>query len=613
VKRRSGRLLVLCVVWVLSAGYVGGFLDRGWIPHDEGCLAHSAERVLRGELPHRDFDEIYTGALSWLHALGFELAGVNLLSMRYVLLALFLAWVPALYGIALRFAPPLAAGAVTLAAVAWSLPNYFASMPSWYNLFFASFAAFCLLRHVETGRPRWLFAAGLWGGLSFLVKVVGLYSIAAGLLFLLFREQVLSSAAALRRGRALSVLLLWKAIGCAAFAGLLVFLLRRRLHAMEILHFIVPGVALCAFLLWSEVHFGAGRLRERLSRLWRLLLPYGAGAAIPILLFLLPYIFSGALDDLFRGLFLLPQKRLESASTPLPPLTRFLPALPYALVLALPALSAGTRLTRLAAGGAVVLLGFGLYASTDPVIYRVIWDSARSLAVVCVLAGCVVLARSVGAVVAAAEPPQKLFVLLSSTALVSLVQFPFAGPIYFCYVAPLVALTILAIVSTQSAAPRLLHLTLLAFYLLFAVLRMNPGYVWTHGFHYQLYAADGVLDVERGGIRVPKSDEREYKEVLALIRAHGSGAYIYAAPDCPEVYFLAERRNPTRDILEFLGDSPGKRGYIVRMLEERGVRAVVVNRAPHFSPPIEPGVERLLADRFPRSAQVGRFLVRWKD
>ena len=69
-RRRS--LAVLGAVWVFGALYESYFLYRGWFPQDEGALAESARRVLAGELPHRDFAELYTGALSYLHALGFQ-------------------------------------------------------------------------------------------------------------------------------------------------------------------------------------------------------------------------------------------------------------------------------------------------------------------------------------------------------------------------------------------------------------------------------------------------------------------------------------------------------------------------------------------------------------
>src|SRR2546427_11417424 len=53
--------LILIVVWGISGIYEGRHLKRGWVPHDEGAFAQSADRVLHGELPHRDYTEVYTG------------------------------------------------------------------------------------------------------------------------------------------------------------------------------------------------------------------------------------------------------------------------------------------------------------------------------------------------------------------------------------------------------------------------------------------------------------------------------------------------------------------------------------------------------------------------
>lgn len=114
-------------------------LKRGLVPWDEGVLAESAERVLHGELPHRDYHEIYTGGLSYLNAAAFRAFGTNLVSMRYMLFLFLLAWVPASYYVASRFVSAPVASAVTLLAVVWGPPNCSAAMPSWYNLFFATF------------------------------------------------------------------------------------------------------------------------------------------------------------------------------------------------------------------------------------------------------------------------------------------------------------------------------------------------------------------------------------------------------------------------------------------------------------------------------------------
>jgi hypothetical protein len=182
-------LLILIVVWAFSVAYMGSTLMRGLVPSDEGALAHAAERVLQGELPHRDFDDIYTGGLALYDAVAFRALGINLASLRWAMFLFFFAWVPAIYYIASRFASPLASAAVTLLSVAWSVPNYPAAIPSWYNLFFAVFGVAALFRYVEKPGSVWLLVAGISGGLSCLAKITGLYYVAAMLLFLCFENK----------------------------------------------------------------------------------------------------------------------------------------------------------------------------------------------------------------------------------------------------------------------------------------------------------------------------------------------------------------------------------------------------------------------------------------
>src|SRR5207249_2857844 len=122
--RRSAKThtVLVLIVMTLSIGYMATHLKRGWVPHDEGTLGLSAERVLHGELPHRDFDD-YTGGLTFVHALAFRGLGINSGSMRIVLFAFSMLWVPAVFYVASRFVSIYSAGAVTLVAVAWSVPN----------------------------------------------------------------------------------------------------------------------------------------------------------------------------------------------------------------------------------------------------------------------------------------------------------------------------------------------------------------------------------------------------------------------------------------------------------------------------------------------------------
>ena len=184
--------LWLLLVWAVSAVYIYPFVDRGGVPHDEGLLGQSAERVLSGQLPHRDFDETYTGGLSYLHAVAFSSCGVRLISLRYALLVFFLAWIPALFAIARRLTSPPAAPLATWLAVMWAM-RYFASMPSWYNLIFATFGFAAIMKYVDGGGRWWLFAAGAAGGASLAIKSAAIYYLVGATLFLTTRELVESA------------------------------------------------------------------------------------------------------------------------------------------------------------------------------------------------------------------------------------------------------------------------------------------------------------------------------------------------------------------------------------------------------------------------------------
>src|SRR5450755_146269 len=252
------RGMVLVAVLVIAALYVGLHIGSGWVAADDGALSQSALRVMQGQLPHRDFAEIYTGGLSFIHALAFRVFGVNLISLRICVFLFFLAWLPAVYYVALRFTSAIVAGAITLLAVAWSYPNYPAAMPSWYNLFFATFGAAALLRYLEVRTRRWLFVAGVCGGASILIKVIGAYYVAGALLFLAFLEQSeRSEESSEESGQQESSKNSWpyRVFSVAAlllFLSTLILVLRTRLGMPELYEFVLPSVVVVGLILLGE-------------------------------------------------------------------------------------------------------------------------------------------------------------------------------------------------------------------------------------------------------------------------------------------------------------------------------------------------------------------------
>lgn len=100
---------------------------------------------------------------------------------------------------------------------------------------------------------------------------------AAVLLFLIYCEQVRAEeddAGPVGVAKGYRALL---AAGLFTFSVLLVLLLRSP-GPMELLHFLLPGAALAAFLTWNEHRFDRGSSGPRWQRLWRMLLPFVVGA-----------------------------------------------------------------------------------------------------------------------------------------------------------------------------------------------------------------------------------------------------------------------------------------------------------------------------------------------
>ena len=611
----------MLVVLGLAAAYVAWHLDRGWVPLDEGSLSHAAQRVLLGELPHRDFDDVYTGGLAWLNAAAFRALGTTLWSMRLALFAAFVAWVPIVYNIASRFVRPPMAGAVTLLAVAWSVPNYPAPMPSWYNLFLACAGVACLLRFLEREQARWLFAAGLAGGMSFLVKVVGLYFVAGALLFLVF----LSHAISQRRYGGTSTspgYALFATTTLVLFVGALLAVVRTRLAAPELVQFVLPGAAVATLLIRNEWTLPAGPSHARFGELARLLAPFAIGVALPVAAFLVPYASSRSLGAFAHGVFVLPAKRLGHAAFPMPfaSLAAMLPVVLAVLLALHPTVrrritGIGGRQLRIAAIVAGALLASILYASgTTGSVYRAVLFALRGLLPVMSIVIVALVARDRDDAPDAIRRRAKLLLLLAVTAVCTLVQFPFTVAIYFCYVAPLVALTALALSTyRRRAVPVVFPALLVAFVTAFAVLRLNGSPLNDMDRQYEAYPEVRPVALERAGLRVPLYQAGQYEAAVRVVREHARGQYIWASPDAPQLYFLAGYRNPTRSLFEFFDDTTGRSERILRTLDQLDVNLVVLNLNPEFSPRISLPLYRELAKRYPNSALVEPYLIKWRD
>ena len=196
-------------------------------------------------------------------------------------------------------------------------------------------------------------------------------------------------------------------------------------------------------------------------------------------------------------------------------------------------------------------------------------------------------------------------VLISLTAVCSLVQYPWAASIYLSYVLPLTLLAAAAIVATAKSQPGTYVLAAVAgFYLLFGVIMLVPDYI------YELTHKVGRMDelhLERaGGLRINYA--ANFAGLIHFLQQHSPNGLMYAGNDCPELYFLSGLRNVTQDD----GGAPPEE--TLKAVRSDNLNLVVINDAPLFpGATMRPEVRAEVMKRFPHTTRFGFFQVFWKQ
>jgi hypothetical protein len=590
-----------------GAASVWPILSRGWVPFDEGTIGQAAERVLRGQLPHREFAEPYTGGLAALHAFAMHLFGVSLMAPRYALFIAFVLWLPALWWLAMRSCGPQWAVLITIIAAWWSLPIYPAAMPTWYLLFIATWIVVALERWQASkpdGGVRWLVLIGALCGTALLVKQTGLYLVAGALLGVLTGDQADVWA---RWGDAKPVghtdpfvLLLLGLLG-----ALVLRLMWGLIGSGELLGEILPIFALLGLAALRE-----WRLTDGSARRWKTLLRYAgvvlAAAAVPVGLFLVPYAMSGSLGVLYAEVIGEGVKRISALHWAMRPALRLLVfACPVYAVLTLELLSRKRRaLGALAIVAALALVWFSMRTVAG---YQSLWFFGTSILPVGI--GVVVVAGYRAWRAQRATDPV-LLMLAGVTALQALNQFPFAAPNYFAYVAPLAILTACAAAAHFGALPRLNTAALILAGFAGVVLRV--GSLRNLGFYPQSVDYTHQLAVPRGGLAVTKYDSARYTTLLNLIAAHRAGGTVYAGPELPEVYFLAGQEPPGRDAYSLFASPVSDSTELPRLFDKGAANVIVIRRRPLFIAPLHDDLHQWLKIRYPQSEAIDTLEIRWR-
>jgi hypothetical protein len=271
----------------------------------------------------------------------------------------------------------------------------------------------------------------------------------------------------------------------------------------------------------------------------------------------------------------------------------------------------GPRLPLVQYGIAIVAVVAASVPGWAMQLQELVWSSLAEATpvVVAILATLTVLGLRCKGV----DPKQRSRAILvgCAAALCSVVQYPFAAPIYFSYSVPLLLLAIAAMIPRVPLVRPVALRGIACFYLLFGALYVTP--LRAVGLRGPVIREElAVLDLPRGGLRLRPAEAAGYAKVVELLQTHATSGVIFAGPDAPELYFLAGLRNPTPAIFDFLVPDTLFHEHVVQGLDSSRITAVAIKRSVWHSLPLTPQIEAAFATRFPAGAMVGPITVRWQ-
>jgi hypothetical protein len=168
-QKRAEQVIPL-LIFLFSVAYLCMFRRYTSLEPDEGIVLVGAERILRGEVPYRDFFSFYTPGSFYLVALVFRIFDDSLVVARISLAIAGAACSVVTYLLSRRVCPRgvslFAAGLATIAG----LPYRFLVLHNWYSTALACLALYTAVRLLETRKAAWAFAVGSLASMTILFE-----------------------------------------------------------------------------------------------------------------------------------------------------------------------------------------------------------------------------------------------------------------------------------------------------------------------------------------------------------------------------------------------------------------------------------------------------------
>lgn len=156
---------------LLSISTLLFFFNRGFLPHDEGYILHSAQRILEGEVVYKDFHFIYTPGSIFLTALSFKILGESILAGRILMLLISLITSFVIYITIARITRnSLLSLLAILVYLSWGPTHINFPWPVMFSLLSGCLTCCFFVIAIDKQNKPFYFLAGVAAALTFLFK-----------------------------------------------------------------------------------------------------------------------------------------------------------------------------------------------------------------------------------------------------------------------------------------------------------------------------------------------------------------------------------------------------------------------------------------------------------
>jgi hypothetical protein len=537
-RRSHGTAIAAAVTAAVVLAILARFHDQFWYPPDEGNYAHVAERLLDGERLFRDVQDIHGGYIDFVNAGAMALFGRRLVSLRYPLVLVSLVQSLIVVWLLRRRGPALAAPG-GIASVCTGVLLFLCPSANWYALLLivGSMA-------VLSGGGGWIrraFWCGVMCGGAFLFRQLTGVILAMGVVTWL---SLAPADGAPPAGRAASARLALVVI----LLGVIGYTVRSADAVSWILFGAAPLVVTLAALRETRVPDGEW---------WRRIGGLAAGvlvAAAPLAAYLTHVgAWRAFLDDVFLSAAGLPRMEMFDDRS-------------YGYYLVVSVLGLGTLRPAVELASAF-------------------WLTSVTAALV--------LAYRAGRALLRGRALAELGPLVVIGAFAGLLAVHYVSALYVGAGLPAVLVGSIALSGRGRRATwawcGLLTVLCLGSLLGQAAQRRASNFMWG-----LVHERNVPVRLERAGLRVEPGSARFYEHLVALVqRESRPGEPIFALPSHAEIYFLADRPNPTRFYSLPQAVRNGQdAAELVRVLEKSRPRVVLFDPGDLLNTPAANGVIR---------------------